>query len=129
MANRPKAFNAPWVPKRTKEDRDRDHDASRNRSKPWRKWYKLAAWKRLRAQRLAVEPLCRMCRDDGRVTVANVCDHIRPHKGNRALFFDFANTQSLCKPCHDGAKQRMEKAGVVTVDPQRNPSDDHIPIW
>ena len=28
-------------------------------------------------------------------------------------FWDSANWQSLCKKCHDGAKQRMEKSGVV----------------
>lgn len=29
------------------------------------------------------------------------------------LFFDGTNLQSLCKLCHDSAKQREEKSGVV----------------
>ena len=34
-------------------------------------------------------------------TRATVVDHIRPHKGNRELFWDRTNWQSLCKQCHD----------------------------
>jgi len=37
-------------------------------------------------------------------------DHIKPHKGNLALFWDEANLQSLCKKCHDGEKQKQDKA-------------------
>lgn len=40
-------------------------------------------------------------------------DHIKPHRGNELLFFDPTNLQSLCKPCHDGAKQQLEKSGVL----------------
>ena len=28
------------------------------------------------------------------------------------LFWDRANWQSLCKPCHDSWKQRLEKSGI-----------------
>ena len=42
--------------------------------------------------------------DHGRqseVVAAVVVDHIWPHKGDRALFWDRGNWQSLCKACHD----------------------------
>lgn len=75
----------------------------------WRRLYSTARWKRLRLHRLDQEPLCRLCRDRfKRITPANVCDHIVPHKGDEQLFFDYANTQSLCKPCHDIHKHREE---------------------
>ena len=75
----------------------------------WRKLYDTARWKRLRLMRLSSEPLCRLCKTRfKRVTPANVCDHIKPHKGNEVLFYDYANTQSLCKPCHDIHKHREE---------------------
>lgn len=44
----------------------------------------------------------------GQTVVASVADHIRPHKGDMALFLDRANLQSLCKPCHDSHKQAQE---------------------
>lgn len=37
----------------------------------------------------------------GDVVAATVVDHIKPHRGDRALAFDPDNLQSLCKPCHD----------------------------
>lgn len=52
-----------------------------------------------------------MCEQMGRITQATVCDHIKPHKGNEALFFDPANLSSLCKLHHDSAKQRAERRG------------------
>jgi 5-methylcytosine-specific restriction endonuclease McrA len=49
-----------------------------------------------------------MCEDAGRIVQASVVDHIKPHKGNQALFWNPANWQSLCKRCHDSDKQRIE---------------------
>ena len=62
----------------------------------------------MRERQLDSEPLCRFCLDHEDVVVATVADHITPHKGDEALFFDADNIQSLCKPCHDSTKQRME---------------------
>ena len=75
--------------------------------------YKTKAWYRLRHAQLQREPLCRMCKQLGRVTAANVIDHIEPHRGNLELFHDPANLQSLCKACHDGAKQSQERTGQL----------------
>jgi 5-methylcytosine-specific restriction protein A len=57
-------------------------------------------WARARAGFLRAHPLCVQCEADGRVTAATVVDHIRPHKGNQALFWDQSNWQSLCASCH-----------------------------
>lgn len=58
------------------------------------------AWQRVRLGFLAQNPLCVICAATGRVTAANVVDHITPHKGDMNLFWDSANWQALCKPCH-----------------------------
>ena len=55
-----------------------------------------------------------MCMAAGRVTAANVVDHVTPHKGDRVMFFDASNLQSLCAPHHDGAKQQQERLGYST---------------
>jgi 5-methylcytosine-specific restriction endonuclease McrA len=53
--------------------------------------------------------LCRMCTEEGRVTAATVVDHVIPHKGDQALFWDTSNWQPLCKAHHDSAKQAEER--------------------
>ena len=82
-------------------------------SRPWRHLYSTKRWHRLRWHQLQAEPLCRYCAAMGRTTSATVVDHITPHKGDESLFHDPANLQSLCKPCHDSAKQAEEKSGRV----------------
>ncbi|WP_371263772.1 HNH endonuclease signature motif containing protein [Paenibacillus sp. UNC496MF] len=46
-------------------------------------------------------PLCTRCIKENRITAATIVDHIRPHKGDKALFWDRNNWQPLCKSCHD----------------------------
>lgn len=55
---------------------------------------------------LAEHPLCAVCGGP-----ASVVDHIIPHKGDRELFMDPTNHQSLCKRDHDKktAKERWGK--------------------
>lgn len=66
-------------------------------------------WQKASKQHLRGEPLCRMCKGLGKVVEATVVDHIVPHRGDLVLFRDPTNWQSLCKPHHDGAKQRLER--------------------
>jgi 5-methylcytosine-specific restriction enzyme A len=58
-------------------------------------------WNRVRAFYLAHNPLCVECLSEGRVEAATVVDHIRPHKGDKMLFWCEDNWQSLCKMHHD----------------------------
>lgn len=76
----------------------------------YRKLYKTAAWLRLRAAQIAKKPLCERCEERGVIRPAKIVDHALPHQGDTALFYDSANLVSLCKPCHDVAKQREEVA-------------------
>jgi 5-methylcytosine-specific restriction enzyme A len=45
--------------------------------------------------------------------MAEVVDHIIPHKGDINLFWDTKNWQALCKWHHDSVKQREEKGKEV----------------
>lgn len=81
--------------------------------RPWHRLYKTAAWQRLREHQLALQPLCSFCLQSDDVEVATVVDHIKPHKGDEALFYDPNNLQSLCKSCHDRDKQRIERGQTV----------------
>jgi 5-methylcytosine-specific restriction endonuclease McrA len=76
-------------------------------------FYSTAEWKRLRRSQLQAKPFCAFCQDLDVRTPATVVDHKTPHKGDKALFFNALNLQSLCKTCHDSAKQRYEKSGSL----------------
>ena len=73
--------------------------------------YDTARWRRERRLFLMANPLCRMCAAIGRTTLAVVVDHIEPHKGDPALFWDQDNWQPLCKTDHDAAKAELESTG------------------
>ena len=78
-------------------------------------------WQRARVQFLADNPLCKFCEQRGRLTPAAVVDHIKPHRGDRALFWDVSNWQPLCKKCHDSAKAREEHGRASGSDVDGNP--------
>ena len=87
---------------------DRDRDAGH----AWRAWYKTSRWQKLRAAHLAANPLCAFCDRDGIATPALICDHVEPHRGDAERFWS-GPFQSLCKPHHDGEKQRQERRGLL----------------
>lgn len=93
----------------TEADRSRMRDAQQ----AWRGWYKTARWQRLRWSVLERDQFtCRRC---GRIegdTRLLVADHVQPHRGDEALFWEAGNLQCLCKACHDSAKQSEERRGL-----------------
>lgn len=68
-------------------------------------------WQKARSTFLRSHPLCAMHLKSGQVVASVIVDHIVPHRGDQTLFWDTSNWQALCKPCHDGHKQRLEKSG------------------
>lgn len=90
-------------------------------------WYKRKVWLTIREQQLSIEPLCRMCAEQGIETVANTCDHITPHKGDWMAFVK-GPFQSLCGPCSSGPKQAQERNGYLKgVDASGHPLDPGHP--
>ncbi|WGS46812.1 HNH endonuclease [Burkholderia sp. JSH-S8] len=88
------------------------------------------AWQKLRGEHLAKHPHCVYClREIGMAgwspadvvlacaargivePLGTIGDHITAHRGDRRLQLDSDNIQTLCKPHHDGAKQREERSG------------------
>jgi len=86
-------------------------------------------WDKARLQHLNQEPLCRECMQagvindgtkdtDGRPQKSKnkrglVVDHIKPHGGDKDLFWLADNWQTLCIPHHNSKKQAEEKAGSM----------------
>ena len=70
-------------------------------------------WQKSSKAFLKANPLCERCKSEGRYTKATVVDHIKPHKGNRELFWDRNNRQSLCKECHDKKTLTEDRNGSM----------------
>lgn len=91
----------------SKPDRHRGSHRSRAKPRPdWWKWYYTAAWKRISRMRIEEDGCCQRCG-----TVLDlVADHIQEHDGNPELFWDYGNTQCLCRACNT-AKARERGGG------------------
>ena len=77
------------------------------------------AWRKASKAWLQHHPLCSGARnaqgvqltEHGDLVVAATCvDHIKPHRGDTALFWDSDNWQGLCSGCH-GIKTSTEDGG------------------
>lgn len=55
-----------------------------------------------------VRPVMSQCFEEGRTTLSTQTDHVVPHRGDVALFWDETNWQALCRSC--GA--RKSQAGL-----------------
>lgn len=88
---------------------------ARDRVDTWRRWYKTSEWRRLRWDVLVAA--CFTCVRCGLVgqSAELVADHIEPHRGDHARFFDRSNLQCLCAACHNRDKQREERRAPRTT--------------
>ncbi|HWY14417.1 MAG TPA: hypothetical protein VNX86_04665 [Rhizomicrobium sp.] len=75
-----------------------------------------ARWRKARALHLADQPLCEYCALEDRLTAASLVDHLYPHNGNVALFWDTTYWLSCCTGCHNGMKQSIEREGIAALD-------------
>lgn len=67
-----------------------------------------ARWDREAAAFKRLNPLCLGCSAIGRVTPTEVVDHVTPHRGDMAVFWDRAGWQPACRWHHDVVKQQLE---------------------
>ena len=71
-------------------------------------------WDKARRTYLGKHPHCAMCAKLGQTVAATVVDHVIPHRGDQALFWNTANWQPLCKLHHDASKRSDEMRGFST---------------
>ncbi len=91
--------------------------------------YKTGVWQGIRSSVLAARPLCEQCGKNGTVRLATVVHHLTPHRGLWHLFVDPNNLQPVCKSCHDGEIQFMERRGYSNAIGEDGwPLDDHHPV-
>lgn len=86
-------------------------------SATWHYLYHTYRWREMRVAQLTAHPFCRACAEVGIRRRAEDVDHIVPHKGDKKIFFDAGNLQSLCHSCHS-RKTMAERSS--TLPPPEN---------
>jgi 5-methylcytosine-specific restriction protein A len=72
-------------------------------------------WRKVRQGYLLHHPLCVSCKQIDILTTATVVDHIKPHKGDKTLFWDKNNWQALCISCHNRKTAKEDGAFGNTI--------------
>lgn len=71
-------------------------------------------WRCLRQKKIASQPLCERCVDEGRSTLASEVHHVKPvetgltYHEMHSLMFDYSNLMSVCKHCHVSLHKELE---------------------
>ena len=85
-------------------------------------------WQKARIAFLSANPLCVLCLQKDRIVASTTVDHIEPHKGDMALFWDMTRWQALCTSCHNSVKKIQEHRGtLIGCDESGNPLDPASP--
>lgn len=94
---------------------ERALDRRRQAEQSWRSWYRTKRWAKLRMQVFVRDNF--VCQRSGVLCVGRhpapdspVANHVRPHRGDPALFWDPDNLQTVSKQVHDGLIQAEEQA-------------------
>ena len=82
--------------------------------KPHAELYGSGRWARISKAKLARQPVCEVCGN-----AATQVDHKVRHKGDEDLFFDIANLQSLCEPCHIQKTKLERSLALKYYDPAK----------
>lgn len=99
-------------------------------TRPYRYLYKSARWKVMRIKKRQANPLCERHLARGQIVRMTQVHHKIPHRGNRDLFFDEDNLESLCDSCHNSEAQQQEKGGFSsTIGPDGWPYDSNHPTY
>lgn len=92
----------PTIHKPSRRPRDKGNAYAAER----RRIYNSERWRKLRKLKFANDPLCEMCKKEGRITPAEDIHHIKsfmtastPEERYR-LAYDYTNLMSVCKKCH-----------------------------
>ena len=74
------------------------------------KWpYNTGRWRKLRAVKLAHDPLCYACELRGRVVVADTVDHMTAIRAGGDPFPPLEGLMSLCASCHSHKTQLTDR--------------------
>jgi 5-methylcytosine-specific restriction protein A len=91
--------------------------------------YTTSRWQKLRAAKLARDPLCEDCLATGMVVAANTVDHRLAISQGGDPFPPLDDLSSKCAPCHSRKTVRSGEAGAVRTDkPMKGCDADGLPL-
>lgn len=91
--------------------------------------YNTTAWARLRLAHLSIEPMCKACAAEGRLTCANTVDHVVPISEGGPAFPGHDGLASYCGPCHSAKTARGAEAGAIrSTKPRKGCNPDGSPL-
>ena len=98
----------PSIKKLVKQKYKRDYskDLNNERRATQASFYNSPGWPSLRISKLSKDPMCERCKSLNIITLACEVHHIIKFmtgatiQEEAALFYDWENLQSTCKPCH-----------------------------
>ena len=95
--------------------------------------YRSAAWQSIRQRQLSMHPLCQACHLEGRLTPAQVVDHVFRWKDYGRQAFTLNLFSSLCAPCHS-RKGHLEQRNIFRRYTEQgitdySPSDWPGAVW
>lgn len=65
------------------------------------RFYNSTEWRKLKEVVFAEEPLCRFCKEKGRLKLAEVVDHVIDIIDSPWLCLENSNVRPLCTQCHN----------------------------
>lgn len=83
--------------------------------------YHSKEWREIVNAQLKAEPECEICH-----APASEVHHVRPHRGNKDLFFDMNNLASLCHDCHWRITQDEIRGRKADAKSQKSPKKRKI---
>jgi len=84
-----------------------------NKRKPKSNWskhdnfYNRSSWRSLRNKKLRKDPLCEVCKKEGKIKTASIVDHHKPKRLWPELALTPSNLTSMCES-HHNKKSRIE---------------------
>lgn len=113
MPGNPGTFRPGHLPSKAAERRAADERRGSARERGY-----TTRWDREAAAFKRAHPLCLGCQAIGRIEPTTVVDHVEPHKGDQAKFWNRDRWQPSCGFHHDQVKKRLEELyerGLVTI--------------
>jgi 5-methylcytosine-specific restriction endonuclease McrA len=107
---------APPLRPRNREARETHRGSARERGYT-------TEWDVLSASYRRAKPFCEECKRRGYLVVCDVVDHMVPIEDDPERRLDEENLDSLCHPCHNGWKRRIEAYARQTGQ------IDMLPAW
>lgn len=105
----------PTINKLEKKIRVKIIDSRINTSDVYKYIYNTSRWKELRLIKLGECPLCEICKEEGRLTLAEQVHHIKEISTGSNIFemqnlgYNWENLKSVCKECHKIIHKKVNK--------------------